>query len=273
VQNPGGRQAGAVETCAPASLADCAPALDETLADPKLLGFTFPMRRVRPREALVRAGDRCDAIHVIRHGFFKSVRIDEAGNEVVLGLALTGETIGLEGIEPGRYVADVIALDTGFVGVVSFARLMQLGREHSLVERAIYRAFSRELERKHRRIWMLCALNAEARLADFLLDLSERLGRPGHSRTTFALHMSRREIGSYLALRLETVSRAFSALAARGLLSVDRKTVILTDIPALRRFAKPQGQEWGGHVRPDEDPRSHHRVRPDLPRLHPPQSE
>ncbi|MCC6608636.1 MAG: helix-turn-helix domain-containing protein [Burkholderiales bacterium] len=229
-------------SCMPATLADLAPAFGEEITDPALAGITFPVRRIRLGEALVRAGDPFDAIYVIRCGFFKTVRVDEFGNEVVLGLPMSGEAIGLDGIDPGHYTADVIALDTSFVAVVPFARLAQLAREHPPVERVLYRAFSRQLGREHGMIWLLGTLNAEARVATFLLDLSDRFGRLGYSRTAFALRMTRQEIGSYLGLKLETVSRTLSALAAAGLLTVDRKTVILNDIPALRRLAQPHGE-------------------------------
>jgi CRP/FNR family transcriptional regulator len=236
--------------CAPASLADLAPAFGEEIADPRLAGITFPVRRVKPGEALVRAGDPFDAIYVIRCGFFKTVRVDEAGNEVVLGLPMSGEAIGLDGFDPGHYTVDVIALDTSFVAVVPFARLAQLVREHLPVERALYRAFSRQLGREHGMIWLLGTLNAEARVATFLLDLSDRFGRLGYSRTIFALRMTRQEIGSYLGLKLETVSRTLSALAAAGLLTVDRKTVILNDIPALRRLAQPHSEDVSDRTAP-----------------------
>lgn len=221
-------------TCAQASLADLAPAFGEELADPKLAEITFPVRRVRPGEALVRAGDRFDAIYVVRCGFFKTVRVDEAGNEVVLRLPMSGEVIGFDGVDTGHYTADVIALDTSFVAVVPFARLAQLGREHPAVERAVYRAFSRELGREHAMIWLLGTLNAEARVATFLLDLSDRFGRLGYSRTVFALRMTRQEIGSYLGLKLETVSRTFSKFQDEGILEVKQRQIRVLDPAALQ---------------------------------------
>jgi CRP/FNR family transcriptional regulator len=225
--------------CALATLADltCAFGLED--ADPDLARITFPVRRLKAGDTLVRAGDRFDTVYVIRSGFFKTVRTDAAGSEMVLALPMGGEAIGLDAIDPGRYTADVIALDASLVAVVPFARLTQLAREHPSLERALFRAFSRELGREHSMIWLLGTLDAEARLAAFLLDLSERFGRLGYSRTVFELRMTRHEIGSYLGIKLETVSRTLSGLAAGGLIAVDRRTVTLKDLPGLRRILEP----------------------------------
>jgi CRP/FNR family transcriptional regulator len=227
-------------SCAPATLADLACALGPEVADPDLAGITFPVRRLKAGDTLVRAGDRFDSIYVIRSGFFKTVRIDAAGNEMVLALPMGGDAIGLAGFDPGRYTADVIALDASQVAVIPFARLAQLAREHPCLERVLYRLFSRELGREHGMMWLLGTLDAEARLATFLLDLSERFGRLGYSRTSFELRMTRQEIGSYLGIKLETVSRTLSGLAAAGLIGVDRRTVTLHDIPGLRRILEPR---------------------------------
>lgn len=229
----------------PATLAELAPAFGIDVADALRATISFPVRRLKAGEYLVRAGDRFDSLYVVRCGFCKTVRVDEAGNEVVLALPMGGETVGLDGVDTGRYTADVIALDTTHVAVVSFARLVDLARKHPVVERALFRAFSRELGREHRMIWLLSMLSAEARVATFLLDLSERFGRLGYSRTEFELRMTRQEIGSYLGLKLETVSRTFSALAAANLLAVDRRSVTVRDLAGLRRIAQPQQEDAG----------------------------
>jgi CRP/FNR family transcriptional regulator len=232
-------------SCAPATLADLACAFGLEVEDPDLAGITFPVRGLKAGDTLVRAGDRFDSIYVIRCGFFKTVRIDAAGNEMVVALPMGGDAIGLDGFDPGRYTADVIALDVSHVAVIPFARLAQLAREHPCLERVLYRLFSRELVREHGMIWLLGTLDAESRLATFLLDLSERFGQLGYSRTSFELRMTRQEIGSYLGIKLETVSRTLSGLAAAGLISVDRRTVTLNDIPGLQRILEP------GHASPE----------------------
>jgi CRP/FNR family transcriptional regulator len=209
-------------------------------ADRAVPDVRFPIRQLKAGEPLHRAGDRFDAIYVVRSGFLKSVSVDRTGEEQVLAFPMGGDVIGLDGLDTERYASDVVALDASHVAVVSFARIARLGHEYPCIERLLYSAFSRELIRKHSMIWLLGTLHAEARLATFLLDLSERFGRLGYSRASFALRMSREEIGSYLGIKLETVSRAFSAFAAGGLMAVDRKEVTLRDLAGLHRVVRPE---------------------------------
>jgi CRP/FNR family transcriptional regulator len=243
-------QAQAAANWASVSLADLAPALGTTVAaDPRFAEVTFSVRRLKAGETLYRAGDRFDAIYAVRSGFFKTVCVEPAGSEVVLAFPMGGDLVGLDGLDPGRYTADVVALDTSHVAVLPFARLVQLGREHRSIERLLYAFFSRELVRDHGMIWLLGTLSAEARVAAFLLDLSERFGRLGYSRASFALRMTRQELGSYLGIKLETVSRTLSAFAAAGLIAVDRRMLILRDLAGLRRVVEPQDEDSHRPVR------------------------
>ena len=250
------------------SLSDLAATLGATVsAERDLADVTFPVRRFKPGETLHRAGDKFSAIYVIRSGFFKTVSVDASGAELVLAFPMGGDVIGLDGLDPGQYIADVVALDTSHVAVVPFARLAHLGREHPCVARLLYSVFSRELVRNHGMVWLLGTLSAEARLAVFLLDLSERFGRLGYSRASFALRMTRQEMGSYLGIKLETVSRTFSAFAAAGLIAVHRKAVTLRDLAGLRRIVEPQADD--GVERRARDRRPSPTARPGraLPRL------
>ena len=203
---------------------------------------TFPMRKVKAGETLHRAGDKFRALYVVRSGFFKAVSVDASGAELVLGFPMTGDAIGVDGFDSGRYTTDVIALDISSVAVVPFAQLSELARQHPSIERLLYSLFSRELVNKHAMFWLLGTLSAEARLASFLLDLSDRFGRLGYSRFAFALRATRQEIGSYLGLKLETVSRTLSAFAAAGLVGIDRRQVTLLDVARLRRIVDPSAE-------------------------------
>ena len=208
----------------------------------------FPVRQLKTGETLHRAGDRFDAIYVVRSGFLKTVTVDLTGEEQVLAFPMGGDVIGLDGLDTERYASDAVALDSSQVAVVSFARIARLGHDYPFLERLLYAAFSHELVRKRNMIWLLGTLHAEARLATFLLDLSARFARLGYSRSSFALRMSREEIGSYLGIKLETVSRAFSTFAATGLMAVDRKEVTLRDIAGLQRVVRPQDEAGAGPV-------------------------
>jgi CRP/FNR family transcriptional regulator len=211
-------------------------------ADQRLLDLTFPVRKVKAGETLYRAGDKFKALYIIRSGFFKTVSIDAAGAELVLGFPMCPDVVGLDGIDSGDYMSEVVALDISTVAVIPFARLSQLAREHPCVERLMYSLFSRELAHNQTMAWLLGTLGAEARIATFLLGLSDRFGRLGYSRRSFALRASREEIGSYLGLKLETVSRTLSAFAAAGLIEVNRRELTLCDIQGLRRVVNPSAR-------------------------------
>jgi CRP/FNR family transcriptional regulator len=206
-------------------------------------GITFPVRRLKPGETLCRAGDPFAALYVVRSGFLKVVSVDPTGNEQVLAFPMRGDVIGLGSLEPGHHTADAIALDSCHVVVVSFERIASLGRRIPSIERLMYSIFSRELAGKQEMIRLLGMLSAEARVAAFLLDLSKRFGQLGCSRSAFVLRMTREELGSYLGIKLETVSRALSAFAATGLIAVDRRQVTLKDTQRLQCILEPQGGE------------------------------
>jgi CRP/FNR family transcriptional regulator len=194
----------------------------------------FPVRRLQPGETLCRAGDEFEALYVVRSGFLKTVSLDDAGNEQVLAFPMRGDAIGVDGFDQGHYTADAIALDTCHVIIVPFVRIAGLGSRIPGIERLIYSIFNRELVHRQNMVRLLGMLNAEARVAAFLLDLSERFGRLGCSKSSFVLRMTRQELGSYLGIKLETVSRALSAFAASGMMDVSRREVVLNDVQGLR---------------------------------------
>jgi CRP/FNR family transcriptional regulator len=236
----GGREACGDAGWAKVRFTDLVAMLGTALPDEhRFADLTFPVRRIKAGDALHRAGDEFKALYVVRSGFFKTVSIDTAGAELVLGFPMGGDVVGLDGVDSGHYLADVIALDISSVAVIPFAHLSQLAREYPCVERLLYSLFSRELVHKHAMFWLLGTLSAEARVASFLLDLSDRFGRLGYSRTSFALRATRQEIGSYLGLKLETVSRTFSAFAASGMMDIDRRQVSLRDVAGMRRVVDP----------------------------------
>lgn len=204
---------------------------------------TFPVHHLKPGETLCRAGEEFEALYVVRSGFLKLVSVDATGNEQVTAFPMRGEVIGLGSVETGVYTADAIALDTCHVVVLTFERFLALGKRTSGVERLMYSMFSREITRRENTICLLGMLSAEARVAAFLLDTSRRFGQIGCSRSSFVLRMTREELGSYLGIKLETVSRALSSFAAMGLIAVDRREVTLQDAQGLRSILEPHGVE------------------------------
>jgi len=199
----------------------------------------FALRRVRDGESLMRTGDKFHSLYVVRSGCFKTVYTDLSGSEQVLGFPMTGDLMGADGIDSGHYGSTAISLDTSEAVIVPFACLSRLTEECPKLEALLYRVLSRELVRSQNMAWTLGTLGSEGRVAAFLLSLSTRLGALGYSRCSFNLRMTRQEIGSYLGLKLETVSRALSALNSAGFIRVDQRSIGIVDAEALRGVIDP----------------------------------
>ena len=191
-------------------------------------------RRVRLGEFLFRAGTPFHSLYVVRAGMFKSILLDSEGREQVTGFLMTGEVLGLDGIEKEICQSNAVALEDSEVWEIPFSRLEALCRQEPAMQRTFHRLMSREIQRDYLMMLLLGSMSAEERLAAFLVNLSQRLTARGYSATRFILRMSRREIGSYLGLTLETVSRVFSRFQRDGLIRAELKSVELKDTARLR---------------------------------------
>lgn len=199
------------------------------------LDSSFSTRRVREGESLYRVGDPFHTVYVIRAGFFKTVLVDANGLEQVLAFPMQSDLMGADGIATGHYASEAVALEDSEVVVVPFSALSALSRQSPTFERALFSLLSRELVREQGMLYVIGILGAEGRVAAFLLNVAERFGTLGYSRSSFNLRMTRQEIGSFLGLKLETVSRALSAFDAAGLIKVHLKQVDIMDATGLRR--------------------------------------
>jgi len=206
----------------------------------------FALRRVHEGEALVHAGDKFHSLYVARSGCFKTVYTDLSGSEQVLGFPMCGDLMGADGIDSGHYRSSAISLDTSEVVILPLARMARLVYQSPRLEALIYRILSRELVRVQNMAWTLGTLGAEGRVAAFLLNLSARLGALGYSPCSFNLRMTRQDIGSYLGLKLETVSRALSALNTAGFIQVQQRSIDIIDADALRRVIDPAACDRAG---------------------------
>jgi len=216
------------ELCLPVGLSE------EDMA--KLDDLVFVRRAIKRGEYLFRAGDKFDSLYATRTGFFKTKLLLEDGREQVTGFHMAGELMGLDGIGPERHTCDAVALEDSDVCVIPFARLEGLGREMQALQHHFHKVMSREIVREHGVMMLLGSMRAEERLAAFLLNLSQRLSTRGYSAHEFNLRMTREEIGSYLGLKLETVSRAFSKFQEEGLIAVQQKNIRILDTARLREI-------------------------------------
>lgn len=196
-------------------------------------------RHLKRRETLFRQGDDFKSLYAIRTGVFKTRVTSPDGRDQVTGFQMAGELMGLDGIVNGHHSCDAVALEDAEVYVMPFERVEELSREVVALQRHVHQIMSREIVREHGVMLLLGSMRAEERLAAFLLNLVERLHARGFSRSELVLRMTREEIGSYLGLKLETVSRTLSRFAEDGTVAVDKRNIRITDAAALRRMVNP----------------------------------
>ncbi len=194
-------------------------------------------RRAVPRgEPLFRSGDAFTSLYAVRTGFFKTCLSSEDGRDQVTGFQMAGELLGLDGIGTDRHTCDAIALEDSSVCIIPYHQLEDLSRELSDLQRHFHKIMSREIVRDHGVMLLLGSMRAEERLAAFMLNLTQRLRTRGFSASSLVLRMTREEIGSYLGLKLETVSRAFSKFQEDGVLEVKQRQIRVLDAEALQKL-------------------------------------
>ncbi|WP_420996678.1 fumarate/nitrate reduction transcriptional regulator Fnr [Cupriavidus sp. 30B13] len=192
--------------------------------------------RVHKGETLYRLGDPLTAVYAIRFGTLKTHLTMEDGRSQITGFHLPGEVVGLDGLGEMQHASDATALEDTEVCVVRFGDLESLSGALPSLQHQFMRLMSREISQDQVMLITLGSMRAEERLAAFLMNLSERLSARGYSSSEFVLRMSREEIGSYLGLKLETVSRLFSRFAEAGLIQIRQRHVKLVDMPGIKQI-------------------------------------
>jgi CRP/FNR family transcriptional regulator len=212
----------------------CMPAgLSESEMD-RLDDLVAIRRRLRRGQTLFTNGERFSSLYAIRTGYFKTCLATEDGRDQVTGFQMAGEIIGLDGIVNDRHSCDAVALEDAEVCVMPFDRIEELSREVTALQHHVHKIMSREIVREHGVMLLLGSMRAEERLAAFLLNLVQRLHARGFSQSELILRMTREEIGSYLGLKLETVSRTFSKFVDEGIVEVKQRHVRILDTQALQ---------------------------------------
>lgn len=208
-----------------------------TIAEMKRVDTLIVHRtKVKKHETLYRAGEPFHALYAIRIGSLKTTVIAEDGREHVAGYHILGEIIGFDGIGTDLHGADAVALEDTEVCVLPFTSIENLARSIPALQHTLHQLMSKEITRDQGKMLLLGSMRAEERLAVFLLNLADRYRRRGYSSTEYALRMTREEIGNYLGLKLETVSRLFSKFQGEGLIQVQGRAVKLLDSVALKRI-------------------------------------
>ncbi|KXU83613.1 Crp/Fnr family transcriptional regulator [Caballeronia megalochromosomata] len=186
-------------------------------------------RPVRRGETLYRCGDPFQSLYAVRSGCFKTVVMHREGHEQVTGFHLAGDALGLDGVSADHHACDAIALEDSVVCIIPFDLLELLCREVRAIQHHVHRMMCGEIVRESSLMMLLGTMTAEQRVAAFLLNLSTRMKARGYSPAQFVLRMTREEIGSYLGLKIETVSRMFSRLQKAGVIDARGRDVRILD--------------------------------------------
>jgi len=231
------RQASPHLRCSSCSLRGVCIPLGLTADDVEKLDEVIYFRRVVKRgQAIYRAGSAFENIYAVRCGSFKTTVLHNDGREQVTGFQMAGELLGLDGISTEKHTCDAVALEDSELCVIPFPHLEKLCRERELIQRHFHKLMSTEIVREHGLMLLLGNMRAEERLATFLLNFSQRLKLRGYSPSQFQLRMTREEIGSYLGMKLETVSRTFSKFQDIDLISTQNKQISILDADGLKRI-------------------------------------
>jgi CRP/FNR family transcriptional regulator, anaerobic regulatory protein len=191
-------------------------------------------KKVKRGSPLYSTGDTFSSLYAVRSGFFKTRITAPDGRDQVTGFQMMGEILGLDGIVNDRHSCDAIALEDAEVCVMPFHKVEELSREFNSLQHHVHKIMSREIVRDQSVMMLLGGMRAEVRLAAFLLNLVQRLHARGFSKSELVLRMTREEIGNYLGMKLETVSRTFSKFVEDGLIEVRQRYVQIVDADGLR---------------------------------------
>ena len=221
--------------CSSCNLAElCLPIGLTPLEMQRLDELSMQKRGFSKGDYLYRSGDKFRSLFAINSGSFKTRILHEDGREQVTGFQMTGEIIGLDAISTDIHTCEAIAMENSGVCELPFHKLETLSRDIPSLQRHLHKIMSREIVRDQGIMLLLGSMRAEERLAAFLLTLSQRYAARGLSPTQFQLRMSRQEIGSYLGLKLETVSRAFSHFQEYGVISVKVRAIEIVNMTDLQ---------------------------------------
>lgn len=201
-----------------------------------------PQRRiVHAGDVLYEAGAVFDSLHIVNTGFCKLINVTADGREQVVGLKFRGDWLGFDGIANGRHGCDAVAMDTGEVWVVRYDSLIAAAVRCPQLLNLLHEAMSRQIGRDRESLMAVCTLPADARVADFLHYWAHSLAVRGMRTDQITLRMTRAEIGNYLGMTLETVSRALSRMARANVIEFvekGRRDIRIADVDALSEFVQ-----------------------------------
>lgn len=209
----------------------------------ELDGIIKRSRPMKKGEHLFRASDPFASIYAVRSGTIKTYSVTEDGEEQVTGFYLPGEVLGIDGISTNVHSNSAKALETAAVCEIPFDKLELLSAKIPTLQRHFFQLMSREIQADQQLIMLLSKKSAEERIAALLLSISSRHGKRGLSPSRFRLPMSRNDIGNFLGLAVETVSRVFTRLQKQEIILVDGKEVEILNMHELCHMSNGMDDE------------------------------
>lgn len=224
--------------CASCSLRDlCLPTGLDASDMEKLDGIIHKRKRIARGDLLYRKGDSFGSLYAVRLGHFKTQQVMRNGDMQIMGFQMAGELLGMDAIGNNRHQCDAVALEDSEVCEIPFARLEELFSSLPVLLRHFHRLMSQEITREQTVMMLLGNMMAEQRFAAFLVNLSARYGARGYSMTSFQLRMGREEIGNFLGLTIESISRLIARFKKQQLIQVKSRELDITDLDRLRQVA------------------------------------
>jgi CRP/FNR family transcriptional regulator len=204
----------------------------------ELLGGFALTKSLKSGTALYQIDDQFHSLYVLKSGFIKQEVLHDSCQLQVTGFFMRGELFGFDGVVTKAHLCNAIAIEDSVVFSIPFEQLESLAHKHMELQRYLFLIMCGETVRNHQVMMMLGRMQGEQRMASFLLNLSLRLHDQGYSPRDLVLRMKRHEIGSYLGMTLETVSRILSKFQHSGLLLVNQKNICILDLDGLRNVLK-----------------------------------
>ena len=196
----------------------------------KIVKHSHTLRR---GDFLFRTGNDFTSLYAVRSGSFKVFSYTKDGDEQILGFYFPGEIIGFDAINENNHSSSALALEVSSYCALPFARLEELSMVIPKLQHRVLQLMSKEISHENELLTMLCSKNAEEKVGTFLITLSARFSQLGYSSTNFKLAMSRQDIGNYLGLTVETVSRILGRFQKDNIIAINNKSVALLDIDRL----------------------------------------
>ncbi|NRB22896.1 electron transport transcriptional regulator EtrA [Shewanella sp.] len=192
---------------------------------------------IQKGEQIFKSGDPLKSLFAIRSGTVKSFTITEQGDEQITGFHLAGDVIGFDGIHSQMHQSFAQALETSMVCEIPYGTLDELTGTMPKLRQQVMRLMSHEIQSDQEMILLLSKKNAEERLAAFISNLANRFGSRGFSPKEFRLTMTRGDIGNYLGLTVETISRLLGRFQKAELIEVKGKYITIINFDALAELA------------------------------------